>query len=121
MTYEISVESETMEPTELRKVLEQDLPSEDISLELRKQSGSIRLEPVVLIAIITGGFQVLTALITGLLTLAKDRKKTDKISIEDPSGTILEIPAGTSTEIMHQQLEGLRGRNVTRIVLISQY
>ena len=123
--FEIVIESDALGAVELRNALGRTLPAGcAIGLEFRDRESPFRLEPVMLVAIISGGFQVLAALVSGLLAVGKREGKRDlpahqAIRIEDAAGVVVEIPIDLPTAKGLDLLKAARGRKLRRIYLVS--
>jgi hypothetical protein len=101
----ISIESDFSQVRELATQLQSAVPSGVASFEIERQESEFRLEPTVLVALITAGGTVLSALITGLLTTSKGRKSN--VVIETANGTKVELPGDSTPEQIQQALRGL--------------
>lgn len=116
MSTEVIIESEFHHAGELRDVLGASEQSE-LDLEIRQTDSAFRFEPTVLVAIISGGFTVVTTLITTLLPLLrKPETASGVITVETAQGARVEVPAGTSADEVERLIALAEGR-VTRITI----
>ncbi len=87
----------------------------EIKLALATSEFALRgVDPTILVAIITGTSTVLGVLITGLLSLIKDRR-SGKIVIQDKQGQRIEVPAYTTPEKIDELIEHLKKMQIERI------
>ena len=123
--YEIKIFSDFQDTLELKKVLEQELQEQELSLEpvppinlrLRRAPSEERgIETAILVAIITGGFGLLVALINAL---AKIYEKKGVIKIRTSKGDEIEFPADISEEKIEELLKLHRKLGVERISVIQ--
>jgi hypothetical protein len=129
-TREIIIESESHDAPELKALLAQELSDgEGIALEQRSQEAEYRLDPTIVVAMITGGASVLVSLITALATVAATRAKqappsketraTDAVQVFGPRGDfLLEVPAGTPAVDVERNVRAIGSREVSRILLV---
>jgi hypothetical protein len=74
-------------------------------------------DPAILVALVSGAGAAITALITGLLQLAQERRQ--RIILQATNGRRLEIPANTSPERIEELLDILRQMEIERIRIAS--
>lgn len=116
---DITITSEEFSPDNLIVMLE-GMPGwqpQNVQLALQKKEQAFRtLDPTVVVAIITAASAGLGALLTGLLSIAKETK-SKVIVLQDKDGRRLEIPADTPTEKIQELMEVVRQMEKPRILI----
>jgi hypothetical protein len=121
MPKEIIIESEFHDAPELQEALGGALAGREgeITITSREAPATFRLEPVITVALITGGAAIVAALITATATILKPvERKVATIQVEDPTGIVLKIPADTPLERIGGLLEAARDRPISRLVVL---
>jgi hypothetical protein len=135
----IVIESEFHRPEVLLKELQarpitaagsSSAPSEDgvdarpgVRFELRQQPASaVRIEPVITVALITGGATVLAAVIAALAPLVRDAAKDTprKIVVYCVDGTKVDVPANMPPEQVEKVLKNTCAGAAKRILITEQ-
>ena len=92
-----------------------DLGEQGIELVLRKQDQSFRgLDPTIVIAIVTAASTALGALLTGVLSIAKE-SKSQTIVVQDKQGHRIEFPANCSKKQIEEIIQLLKQMEAPRI------
>lgn len=93
----------------LNQLLQAELPSRDVQLELRRSPHVFRsptLDPTVLVAIVAGSSSAVAALINGLFRILEQRgKEQTKIVLRGADGTTIEAPASTTPQELEKLVE----------------
>jgi hypothetical protein len=118
----ITIESDFHSVPDLEQILAAAFKAKAGEIDFRQepQTSEFRVDPTLLVALTTGGFSVLTSLITAIFALLKrPEAKGGSIEISYASGTILRLPADTSPARLRRLLEENRLHPVERIALIE--
>lgn len=118
---EIEIDSDLHDAAELhRELAHAPAAPEGVRYEMRpRPATAFRLEPVIIVALLTGGAQVLSAVIAGLLVLAKDRRRNVKVRVKTADGMELEVSGPGAPEEVERLLAAVEGRQVKRILLTA--
>ena len=118
MEFYITSVSREIDLEDLRKILEERIDSNGITLEIRKLEFILRgLDPTVLVAIVSALGTGLGALITGLLQIAR-QSTNKKIVMQSQSGQRLEVPADISPEELDALLEKLKELETQKVKVV---
>src|SRR5262245_60604162 len=102
---EVEITSESMTSDELQDALTAHVVDDGVTFEQRTPQYRTGIEVAVVVALITGGGAALSAVVTGLFTLAAASRTTGKkIVIRGREGSI-EIPADTPAEDIPKLIE----------------
>ncbi len=116
----IPIESDLHSARELAQFFEASgAPPAGASFELRESSSPLRMDPTVLVALISGGFSVVAALVTGLLPLLQEARRPSVIRIEDRDGNAVEVPADTPPDRLPEIVAAARGRHIVRLRIVE--
>lgn len=111
----IVLESDAHAPAELEAALRGQLAATDVQLEIRPSDSPFRVDPTILVALISAGASALAALITGAFALAAREKTPSGVRIETEDGLVVELPGTTRPEGIAEIVGRVRGRAVRRI------
>lgn len=93
-------------------------PVEGLSLELQKQASPYRIEPTVLVAIISGAATVIPALVAALLLLLRREKSVPgMVRITEKDGSTIEIPADADADQVARILAAVQPARVCEVLL----
>jgi hypothetical protein len=114
----VAIESEFAPAGDLAAQLQNAVPPDVASFQVEDRDATFRLEPTIVVAIVTAGGTALSALIAGLLTTARNGKSATVV-IERADGTRVELPGTWTADQIRQAVETLSAPSVRRIKLLE--
>ena len=113
---EIKILSDHISSKELKQCVDS-LPKEGAEYQLRQKSLGVRgIDPTILVAVISTTGASLVALLTTVLSIAKE-KQLSKIIVQSKDGTKIEIPANYSVDKLDAIIKKIKEIETEKILI----
>ena len=118
MELEFEIKSDTASADALQAALSARDADKDLRFEVRTSTSAYRVEPVVLVAIVSATGSALSALIGSIFGYVNARKaRNQRIVLRGSDGTTVECPADSSPEQIGRLIEMVRNLGRSTIEL----